>query len=254
MEIRQIRNATLQIAYAEKNFLIDPIFAKKGTYPPFPNAKRSNACNPLVDLPVPLEELIHPDAVIVTHLHRDHFDEEAKEALEKDVPLFVQNETEKKKMKEDGFTDVRVLTSMTNFVGISLQKTGGVHGYVNEKFLEHLGTVCGVVFKSEYEKTVYLAGDTIYNKDVEDAIKIHRPDVIIVNAGANNVHGEQLIMGTEDVLFVHQAAPHAKIIATHMEAENHWNLSRVELRAFAEEKGFSEQLIVPEDGEIVYVE
>ncbi|MDO4556565.1 MAG: MBL fold metallo-hydrolase [Lachnospiraceae bacterium] len=254
MEIRQIRNATLQIVYAGKEFLIGPIFAKKGTYPPFPNAKRSNANNPLVDLPVPIEELIHPDAVIVTHLHRDHFDAEAKEALSQNVPMFVQDETEKEKMLEDGFTDVKVLTLETSFEGIRLHKTGGVHGYVNEKFLEHLGNVCGVVFQSESEKTVYLAGDTVWNKDVELAIKTYQPEVIIVNAGANNVHGEQLIMGAEDVLLVHQAAPCAKIIATHMEAENHWNLSREELKIYAKEHGFSESLSVPEDGEKIYVE
>ena len=51
MNIKQIRNATLIIEYAGKKFLIDPVFADKGTYPPFPNSLRQDKNNPLVDLP-----------------------------------------------------------------------------------------------------------------------------------------------------------------------------------------------------------
>lgn len=38
--------------------------------------------------------------------------------------------------------------------------------------------------------------------------------------GANSAMEKQLIMGKEDVLLVHQKAPSAQLIATHMEAEN----------------------------------
>ena len=64
---------------------------------------------------------------------------------------------------------------------------------------------------------------------------------------------KQLIMGKEDVLLVHQKAPSAQLIATHMEAENHWVLSRKELKAFAQKNGFSDKLLIPEDGEKIYV-
>jgi len=36
MKLKQIRNATIIITYANKRFLIDPLLAAKGTYPPFP--------------------------------------------------------------------------------------------------------------------------------------------------------------------------------------------------------------------------
>ena len=40
--------------------------------------------NPLVDLPMPVEDIINGiDAVIVTHLHLDHWDDIAKEVLPK---------------------------------------------------------------------------------------------------------------------------------------------------------------------------
>jgi len=56
-------------------------------------------------------------------------------------------------------------------------------------------------------------------------------------------------MGKEDVYEVHKAAPDAQIISVHMEAVNHWALSRKELKDFADEKGFSPKLLVPDDGE-----
>lgn len=46
MLITQVRNATLFIHYAGKNILIDPIFAEKGTYPPFPSLLRNTEKKP----------------------------------------------------------------------------------------------------------------------------------------------------------------------------------------------------------------
>ena len=52
-----------------------------------------------------------------------------------------------------------------------------------------------------------------------------------------------------DVLKVHQSAPDAKIISVYMEAVDHWALSKHELKNYTEEKGMSDNLLVPEDGE-----
>ena len=56
-------------------------------------------------------------------------------------------------------------------------------------------------------------------------------------------------MGTEDVNRVHDAAPAATLIASHMEAINHCVLTHAELREFAVKKGISQRLLIPEDGE-----
>lgn len=42
MKITHIRNATLIVEYGGKTFLIDPMLAEKGTYPPFPNSIRQD--------------------------------------------------------------------------------------------------------------------------------------------------------------------------------------------------------------------
>ncbi|MBW7475279.1 MBL fold metallo-hydrolase [Paenibacillus oenotherae] len=215
MKITQIRNATLVVEYAGKKFLIDPFLADKGTYPPFPNSVRQDQFNPLVSLPTSLDNIINVDAVIATHLHIDHFDDTAKEMLPKDIQLI---------------------------------KTKGEHG--RGEILKLAGDVCGVVFKHEDEKTLYIAGDTVWYKAVQEVIEAHKPEIIVVNGGDNQfLQGGSLVMGKEDIYHVCQAAPNSQIISVHMEAVNHWTLSRDELRSFLAEKGSSSNVLIPDDGE-----
>jgi L-ascorbate metabolism protein UlaG (beta-lactamase superfamily) len=249
MKIQQIRNATIRIQYAGKHFLIDPFLGDKGSYPPFPNSARQDQWNPLEELPVSTEQLIEGiDALIITHLHLDHYDEAAKQLLPKQLPVFSQNEDDAQALRNDGFTNVTILGEDTSFEGIRLIKTKGEHG--RGDILKMAGLVCGVVFQHEDEKTLYVAGDTVWYEGVQDAIDAHQPEIIVLNAGDNQFNeGGSLIMGKEDVKKTHEAAPQAILIASHMEAVNHWSLSREELKSFAAEHAFANKLHVPQNGE-----
>ncbi|EMY8535076.1 MULTISPECIES: MBL fold metallo-hydrolase [Bacillus] len=249
MNIHQIRNATIVVEYAGKRFLIDPMLAEKGTYPPFPNSPRQDQNNPLVSLPVSVENIINNiDAVIVTHLHLDHFDEAAQRILPKDIKLFVQNEEDATEVRNAGFKNVEVLQEDTIFEGIQLLKTKGEHG--RGEILKLAGLVCGVVFKHQSEKTLYVAGDTVWYDEVQKVIDTHKPEIIVVNGGDNQFfEGGSLIMDKEDIYKVYKAAPNSQVIVVHMEAVNHWNLSREELKSFINEKGISLTVSVPDDGE-----
>lgn len=252
-KITQIRNATLRIDYGGVRFLVDPMLAERHSFPGFPGSVNSEQHNPMVHLPLPIADIVDVDAVIVTHLHEDHWDQAAQDALPKDLPVFAQNDTDAEFIRGQGFTDVRVLSQSSEFDGVRLIKTAGRHGTEAhyEVMAEILGEVCGVVFSHPEEKTIYLAGDTIWNEDVAAVLSAHAPEIAILNAGYAMVQGIDggIIMGTEDVLRVHQAAPEARLIASHMEAINHCVLTRAELRAFAAEEGFSDKLLTPGDGE-----
>ncbi|MFZ3578301.1 MBL fold metallo-hydrolase [Virgibacillus sp. DJP39] len=249
MKIHQIGNATILVEYAEKKFLIDPFLGKKGAYPPIPNSIRQDQNNPLVSLPTSVENIIQDiDAVIVTHLHSDHWDDAAKEALPKEIKLFSQNEEDATEIRNAGFQNVEVLQEDTVFKDIQLIKTKGEHG--RGEILKLAGLVCGVVFKHKNEKTLYVAGDTVWYDEVQEVIDTHKPEVIVVNAGDNQFNeGGSLVMGKDDVYEVYKAAPNAKIISVHMEAVNHWTLSREELKNFIIEKGITSNVLVPDDGE-----
>ncbi|MFS0869084.1 MBL fold metallo-hydrolase [Paenibacillus xylanilyticus] len=249
MKITHIRNATIIVEYAGHQFLIDPFLADKGTYPPFPNSARQDQMNPLVSLPTSIENIIRNiDAVIVTHLHLDHFDDAAKEALPKDIKMFVQNDADATEVKNAGFINVEVLQVNTVFQGIELVKTKGEHG--RGEILKLAGEVCGVVFKHTSEQTLYVAGDTVWVESVQEVIQTYKPEVIVVNGGDNQfLQGGSLVMGKDDIYEVYQTASDAKILVVHMEAVNHWGLSRQELRNFLKDKGMTRNVAVPEDGE-----
>ena len=249
MDIQQIRNATIVVEYAGKKFLIDPMLAEKGTYPPFPNSPRQNQHNPLVDLPTSIDNIINGvDAVIVTHLHYDHWDNAAKEALPKEIKIFSQNEEDAIEIRNAGFQNVEVLQEDTVFDGIQLIKTKGEHG--RGEVLKLAGLVCGVVFKHPEEKTLYVAGDTVWYDAVQESIDTHKPEIIVVNAGDNQFfEGGSLVMNEDDVYEVVKASPNAKVIAVHMEAVNHWNLSKEELKNFINKKEIASNVLVPDDGE-----
>jgi glyoxylase-like metal-dependent hydrolase (beta-lactamase superfamily II) len=77
VRITQIRNATLHVVYGGVRFLVEPMLSDRHAWPGFEGSVNSAERNPLVHLPMTKEEIIDVDAVIVTHLHEDHWDEEA---------------------------------------------------------------------------------------------------------------------------------------------------------------------------------
>lgn len=255
VDLQQVRNATVKITYGDTTFLIDPMLAKKGTYPGFENTYRSNLRNPLIDLTeTPAKIISGVDAVIVTHTHLDHWDDAAQKALPKDIPLFTQHEDDAKLIRSQGFKNVRVLTDEAEFGGVKITKAGGQHGtdemYAAPPLAKLLGEAMGVVFQAPGYKTLYLAGDTIWRKEVDQTIEKYRPEIIVLNAGKAKVNGFEgaIIMGEGDVLRASKAATNAKIVAVHMDAVNHMSLTREELRTYVHDHGIESRVDIPEDG------
>ncbi|MDF0750878.1 MBL fold metallo-hydrolase [Marinobacter sp. 71-i] len=258
-KIQHIRNATIKITYGNTTFLIDPMLADRGAYPGFENTYRSELRNPLVGLPMAAEDVVEgTDAVIVTHTHLDHWDDAAQKLLPKDIPLFVQNVAEAEMVRSQGFKDVRILDDDAEFGGVKLHKTGGQHGsdaiYSVPELAQALGEVMGVVFEAKGQKTTYVVGDTVWRDEVVQALERYRPEVIVLNTGAAEVsgfEGDPIIMGKEDTLRIHRAAPDATIVTVHLDAVNHMTLSREELAEFVRSEGIEDHVSIPADGEII---
>jgi L-ascorbate metabolism protein UlaG (beta-lactamase superfamily) len=259
-QMQHIRSATFKLMYAGKTFLIDPLLAQKGAYPGFEGTLRSEINNPTADLPIPVEDVIADvDAIVVTHVHLDHWDNVAQEILPKGISLFVQNEADARVIRSQGFTNVQIVQEQgVDYWGVTLSKTAGQHGsdalFEVPQFAQNLGEVMGVVFSAPEHKTVYVAGDTIWCEGVEDAIAIHDPEVIVLNTGKAIISGWEahpIIMGEEDTLRAALAAPDAVIVAVHMDAINHCSLSRSQLREYVKEKALEGRVLIPSDGEVL---
>lgn len=166
MKITQVRNATQILEYAGKKFLIDPMLSDKDAWAGFEGTARSEIRNPMVELPLDISSLLDVDAIIVTHTHPDHWDQAAADIVPKDKLIYVQNESDEALLRDQGFTNLVVLTETSSFEDIQLIKTVCQHGsdeaYANPQLAEILGDASGVVFRHPSEKTLYLVGDSIW--------------------------------------------------------------------------------------------
>ena len=255
MKITQVRNATIIVKYNNTKFLIDPWLMPKDYMPGFDSAINSQVRQPRVELPFDIEKIVDVDAVIITHIHPDHWDEFAENSLDKNIKVFVQSNIDKDYVISKGFTNVEIIQeSGTEYSDITLYKTGTQHGRreIVKPLCDSIGMpydAMGIVFKSEKEKALYIAGDTIWCEEVNAALKKYFPDVIVVNAcAATLLNGERLIMNIEDVKNVLDAAPDAKIIASHLDTVSHLSVTRADLKKF-KSKNNIDNLLIPDDGE-----
>lgn len=250
MKIRQIRNATIIVDFAGKKILVDPMLSAKGMLPAFiPSKTWSFKRNPLHDLPISKAEIIKDvDCVFLSHLHPDHWDKEAANALPKGIKIFVQDYPDQLKIEEMGFTNVEILTENSAFGEIKLIRTKAQHG--KGYMLRLAGFVCGLVLKHPKEKTLYIAADTVWYEGVQKALNEHNPEVVVLNGGDNQFFfGGQLVMNKTDIYEVQKAIPNATIIVSHMEGVNHNTLTRKDLKEFLYAKGITDKVNVPEDGQ-----
>lgn len=246
MKLQLIRHATLWLEYGGKSFLIDPMFSEAGVNPPITNTTNDRR-NPIVPMPIAVDALLHPDAVLVTHLHADHWDAAAAEALPKTLPILCQPGDETR-IGSSGFVSVTAVHERLAFQGVMIVRTGGQHG--TGEIGRKMGQVSGFVLKADGEPTLYIAGDTIWCDEVKEALDSHRPDMVVVNAGgARFAVGDPITMDADDVVNVCRYAPQAKIVAVHIDSINHCLVTRADLRGRLADEALLEQVAIPEDGE-----
>jgi len=224
MQLTLVRHAMLLLETSLGRVLVDPMLRAAGSTPPIENTP-SPRRNPLVELPLPREEVVDGvDLCIVTHLHSDHFDD----LLPDDVPILTQPESADE-LRRRGYRDV-----ITSHASIAM--TRGRHGR-DEATVAAMGPVSGWVVDG-----TYVAGDTVWTEDVEQALHEHEPHTVVVNAGgAHFLGGAPIVMDAADVRRVREATD-ARVVVVHLEAINHCVEPRSAYRAV-------EGVLVPDDGE-----
>ncbi len=246
MNIQLVRHATLLVEAAGIRIAVDPMFSPKEAMAATPNTANDRR-NPLVDLPFSAEAIFPLDAIMVTHSHRDHFDEEAAKLLPKQIPLFCQPQDEEK-FKALDFGQVLPVFEAITWHDLKISRTAGRHG--TGEIGEKMGPVCGFVIESAAEPTLYIAGDSIWCEDVEAALDKFTPEITVVNAGAAQLLiGDPITMTAEDIRQVCTHLPSTKVIAVHMDSWNHCLLTRSELQSYLANRHLQDQVIVPQDGE-----
>jgi L-ascorbate metabolism protein UlaG (beta-lactamase superfamily) len=219
ISLRLLRHATTILDLDGTRFLVDPVLGPAGCLPAVDNSPRPRP-NPLVELPLSQAELdgliSSLGAVVATHLHRDHFDPVALERLPRDLPVLGQPE-DLDRLAQAGFLTVLPVAGRLKWRGLDINRVGGQHG--RGELAQLLGPVSGFVLSKAGCPKVYVAGDTVFCPEVEEALRTHRPEIIVLNAGAAQfLQGGPITMYQEDVAAVLKAAPWAQVVTVHLEA------------------------------------
>jgi len=211
--------------------------------------------NPVVDLPFTPEKVLEGiEMVIVSHVHKDHFDQAAEDLIPKDILMFCQP-CDQEILTKKGFQSVEAIDRSVVWRKVTITRTSGKHGM--GAICKEMGDVSGFIFKADDEPTVYWTGDTIWCDEVQETMENVKPDIIITHsAGAKLPGSDAIIMDAEQTLAVCRAAsPEAIVVATHMEALDHVTVSRAGLRAVAEKERIpSSRLFIPADGEMLDID
>jgi len=246
MKLRLLRNATLKLSYGGRTILIDPYFAPRHSLPSF----TGRSPNPLVDLPIAAEEILSGvELVVVSHLHSDHFDKVAQQAVPKHLPIICQPGDEAT-IVAAGFTNVTPLTASVDWKGLRLTRCEGSHGL--GPVVEKMGSVMGFVLEASEEPKLYWAGDTVLYAPVLDTIRSTKPDIIVTHSCGARWDGDLIVMDADQTTALCEAAPESIVVATHMEALDHATVNRTDLRRAADAKAIpTTRLIIPSDGETI---
>lgn len=248
MKIQLIRHATHIVHIKGLLFLVDPMFSRTGTMDPSPNTV-PQLKNPLVDIPSNVDSRIFEtvDAVIITHTHRDHWDDAAINLLPNEIPIFCQPE-DSPKILDSGFTNVTSVETAVTWNGVTLTRTAARHG--TGEMATKMGPVSGFILAAAKEPTLYVTGDTVWYQEVREVIARHRPNVVMAFSGAAEfTSGGPITMTAHDICSLCECAPETRVIAIHLEAWNHCSLRRADLRDYVDQFGVGQQVLIPEDGE-----
>lgn len=247
MRLTLIRNATLMLEAAGQRLLVDPMLAPAGALPAV-DPETDSRRNPLVPLPRDPSELIDDlDAVLVSHLHRDHFDADAAELLPPDAVLVTQPDSAPM-LRSMGFRAV-IETPRAAIGDLRASRTAARHT-LDPDLTDVLGPTCGFALEAPAEPRLLVAGDCVWCEELATAMHDHRPDVIVVNAGAARIGRSMPIsMTADDVIRTAQAAPRATVVAVHLEALSHCPMRRAELRSALRSADLEGRVLVPDDGE-----
>lgn len=242
MKLTLIRSATLRIEVAGHTLLVDPQLDPAGARDAVPNTPNPRR-NPLVDLPLPAEEVVAGvDAVLLTHVHGDHWDATARELLPHGIPVFCQPH-DAERLHAEGFTDARPVFGDATLGELLIARTDGRHG--TGEIGEAMGIVSGFVLHAPNEPSLYIAGDTILCDEVRAAIAEHRPAAVLVNASAARFNtGDPIVMTNDEVLALAGEFPEITVVASHFETVSHSTETRADLRA----RIAGQRILVPDDG------
>jgi L-ascorbate metabolism protein UlaG (beta-lactamase superfamily) len=250
-----VGNATTVLRLGVFTVLTDPNFLRKGQRAYLGKGLWSRR---LQDPAMGVNELPALDAVVLSHLHGDHFDRVARRGLTRDVPLLT-TPAAARRLTRWGFPAVPLRTWQRRTLErdgerLEIESLPGVHGYgvmgrllppVMGSLLEHRAA-------DGTTTSVYLSGDTLPGPHL-DEISARHPDVdaAVVHLGGTRVLAHTVTMdGPMFAEFLQRVRPR-RVVPVHYDDYGVMQSGLDDAVAAARSVGFAERLeVVPRGGTV----
>lgn len=210
IEVAWVGGPTMVIEFGELTILTDPVLGPEGFEMGDPNVsdlhtvERHRRRAPFHGV-----QLDSVDLVILSHIHEDHFDQEAQATLRDTVPILAPN-ADVEALTAMGFSNVDGMEwgeSRQFRVGTGRMTITAViaHHSRNPQIATTLGAGNGywIEFSNgDGQRTLYWTGDTMPTRDVVEAVRsLGAPDVMVAHVGGVGTAGPlgRISMGAEDV-------------------------------------------------------
>ncbi|OUD01792.1 MBL fold metallo-hydrolase [Streptomyces swartbergensis] len=241
VDIHFIGNATVLLRYGELTLLTDPNFLHRGQYAYLGYGLLSRRLTePAVDIP----ELPRLDAVVLSHLHGDHWDRRARRHLDRTVPVLTTPHAARRLRTVHGFHGT---AGLRTWQGLTLQR-GGVQVRVTALPGRHAGRrvlrgllppVMGSMLefgpvRGPARLRLYVSGDTlVYDGLDEIARRFPSADLAVLHLGGTRLPGGFVVTmdGAQGAELARRLAPRL-ILPVHYED---YTVMRSPLSAFLAE-------------------
>ena len=184
---------------------------------------------------------LHPDFILVSHGHSDHFADALDIAKANDATIISVNELALYAMRRGANAHPMHIGGGQRFAeDLYVKLTTALHGnaLIEEGLSQYLGMACGFIVKMD-GKTIYFAGDTALTYDMKAVIgDLNQIDVALIPIGDNYT------MGPDDALKAVEWLNPRIVIPMHY---NTFPLIAQDGQAFAQkvEKMFPEKKVFP---------
>ncbi len=264
MKVHHLRNATFVIESSANHILIDPMLSGKGELPPFARFRHKSQKNPIVSLPENATNVLDKVTYcLITHSqklgikalqHSDHLDDAGELFLKKGNIPVVTGERDARNLRKRGLNITAGLKywQATELLGGRITAIPALHGH---SWIHNLmANGVGFYLQLPGEPSIYVSGDTVYTKDVDQVLKELRPDIAVMASGSASLDvGKPILMPMEELVTFVRNAP-GKVIANHLEALNHCPTTRLELKQELEKNDLLSKVFIPGDGETINFE
>jgi L-ascorbate metabolism protein UlaG (beta-lactamase superfamily) len=207
------------------------------------------------------EDLPRLDAVVLSHLHGDHFDRVARRKLSRDQPVLTTPQAASR-LQKWGFTTEGLRTWESAMLSeddwtLTVEALPAVHarGVMGALLPPVMGSMLELARGGETTRRVYVSGDTLTGEHISVISERHPEiDVAVVHLGGTRVLLHTVTMDTaQGVDFLRRAAPR-RAVGVHYDDYRVFRDPCSTLGEHARESGFAGKVTLAERGRTISLE